>query len=246
MKDRLLEKKSSEFRLLNGLSSTEAVHLKSLLTKLEILTVFRPLVGDISGMAIFTEQAGTNTRFMLVNSKQSPGRQHFTICHELYHLFIQENFTYQVCVTGRFDKKAGEEFSADVFASYFLLPTDGLLALIPDDELPVNKITLKTLLKIENYFQCSRKALLMRLKTEEIINGNGFNRYEVNVKKGAMEYGYSTYLYDECKTSELIGPYGAMAKDLFDKEIISETHYLSLLADSGIVLENLKEDSGEN
>jgi len=40
------------FRQQNGYSSTEPVHLKSLLLKKNVLSLFRPLSDDFSGMAL--------------------------------------------------------------------------------------------------------------------------------------------------------------------------------------------------
>ena len=79
----VIEKQVSEFRSDNGLSLSEPIALKSLLLKLNILTIFRPLSENFSGMCL-KDKSGH--RFMLVNSNQSQGRQHFTIAHELYHL----------------------------------------------------------------------------------------------------------------------------------------------------------------
>ena len=67
-------------------------------------------------------------------------------------------------MTGLFNKKEEEEYNADVFAAYLLLPEMGLKELVPAEEQQVDKITLATLLKVEQNFLCSRAALLTRLK----------------------------------------------------------------------------------
>ena len=33
-----------------------------------------------------------DVKFMLINANHSIGKQNFSIAHELYHLFVQENF----------------------------------------------------------------------------------------------------------------------------------------------------------
>ena len=90
----IIEKQVSAFRTDNGLSASEPVTLKSLLLKLNILTVFRPLSDNFSGMCL---KDNSGHRFMLINSNQPRGRQHFTIAHELYHLFIEEKPTPHKC-----------------------------------------------------------------------------------------------------------------------------------------------------
>ena len=100
----VIEKQVSEFRSDNGLSLSEPIALKSLLLKLNILTIFRPLSENFSGMCL-KDKSGH--RFMLVNSNQSQGRQYFTIAHELYHLYIEENPTPHKCNPGNGSKDPG-------------------------------------------------------------------------------------------------------------------------------------------
>ena len=101
--------------------------------------------------------------FMLINSGNTIGRQHFTISHEIYHLFIQEDFNSRICQTQTFDKTDLNEYKADLFAANFLMPEEGIFELIPQNELNKNKIQLDTLLRIEQYFSCGRSARLSRL-----------------------------------------------------------------------------------
>lgn len=236
----LLEKKADDFRNHLSLNITEALPLPALLYRLNVLTVFRPLSSDFSGMAIKVGDGDSAKLFMLVNSSHAIGKQNFTICHELYHLYIQKDFTARVCKTGLFEKNSGEELSADIFASYFLLPTSGIKSLIPDEQLRKNKIDISTILKIEQYFCCSRSALLYRLKQMGIIDGTGYNNLLPNVKRSAVENGYSTRLYEPSNQHEVIGDYGVKAKALFESGTISESHYFSLLLDLGMNAEQIE------
>jgi Zn-dependent peptidase ImmA (M78 family) len=239
MSDLLLEKASSLFRLDNGLNNADPIRLKSLLQKLNVITIFSPLSDNFSGMAL----KANDKRFMLVNSNQSLGKQHFTICHELYHLFEQEDFTSQVCHAGLFNKKADKnEYNADVFASYLLLPTEGLLKYIPDTEIEKKRISLKTILFIEHFYSCSRRALLVRLKNLKLITSEAYDLFTKNIRRGALENGYGEALYKRGNQNTVIGNYGIMAKQLFDNQTVSESHYYSLLADIGIDVTQIDED----
>ncbi|MDZ4808201.1 MAG: ImmA/IrrE family metallo-endopeptidase [Bacteroidota bacterium] len=240
MNDLLSEKASSSFRLDNGLNNADPIRLKSLLQKLNVITVFAPLSEKFSGMAL---KANKDNRFMLVNSNQSLGKQHFTICHELYHLFIQADFASQVCYTGKFDKKADiTEYNADVFASYLLLPTDGLLESIPNGEIEKKNISLQTILYIEHFYSCSRRALLYRLKYLKLITAAEYDSYTTDIQKGALQNGYDVDLYKSGNHKTVIGDYGIIAKKLFDSEKVSESHYYSLLADLGIDITKIDEN----
>jgi Zn-dependent peptidase ImmA (M78 family) len=236
----ILEKKANEFRLQNGLTQQDNIRLKSLLSKLNVLTVFKPLGESLFGMAIKVGEGSDTKRFILVNTNTSLGHQHFTICHEIYHLFIQAVFTSMVCHTGLFNRSDREEYHADLFASYLLLPQAGIESLIPDHEFPKDKISLQTILKIEQYFSCSRSALLYRLKKLGFISEMGYERYNKNVKRSAIQYGYSTDLYQPGNHDQVVGDYGTLAKILFDEGKISESHYFSLLLDLGMNVEEIE------
>lgn len=227
----ILEKYAAQFRAEHGYGNKESIHLKSLLHKLGVLAVFRPLEMEVSGMAI---KVGESNRFMLINTARTLGHQHFTICHELYHLFIQKDFTYHACQVGNFDKKDKEEYYADSFASKFLMPEDGIWALVPDEELGKSRVSLATVLKIEQYFSCSRAALLHRLRDLELIDKNQALEYSVGIRASAMNHGYSMKLYDKDRQSEVIGDYGDLARRLFEQDRISESHYYGLLEDIGL------------
>ncbi len=226
-----IELKAIDFRQQNGFSSTEPVHLKSLLLKKNVLSVFRPLSNDFSGMAI---KIGNNL-FMMVNAEQSQGKQHFTIAHELYHLCIQDNFTSQQCKTGSFDTKDIEEYKADLFAAFFLLPTEGVKKMIPTEELGRSaEISIQTILKIEQFYSVSRSALLYRLKSLGFINSATYDKYSKDVIKSAAYFGYPVALYKKAASQSVIGDYGVIAQQLFSSSEISESHFYELMDAIGV------------
>ena len=224
--DHDIEQKAIKFRRDNGFGNTEPIRLKSLLLKCNVLTVFRQLSDEFSGMAIKVAQ----DRFMMVNQEHSLGKQHFTIAHELYHLFIQEDFISQSCKTGLFDKKNIEEYKADMFAAYLLLPHDGLTLNIPSSELGIrDTIRLETILKLEQYYSVSRRALLHRLKNLGVISNLTYDKYKTGVRRSATAYGYDRDLYNPGNAGLVLGDYGVKAHQLFENEKISESHYLELM-----------------
>jgi Zn-dependent peptidase ImmA (M78 family) len=233
-----IEKEASEFRNINGFTSSDPIRLKSLLIKLNVITLFKPLSENFSGMAV---KVGNN-RFILINSNHSLGRQHFSICHELYHLYIQENFTPHHCSAGIFNKKDYTEFNADLFAAYLLIPKDGIVGLIPDEQLNKDKITLETILKIEHYFSCSRSALLNRLHEMQLISTKKVEEFKKNIILTAGKYGYDNSLYKPGNENTVIGDFGTLAKQLFDNEKISEGHYSELMNSIGFDTFNIDTD----
>lgn len=242
---RLVFKKAATlFRESRGISSTEPLNLKSLLLKLNVVTYFEPLSNQFSGMAIKTSD---DRRFMLVNTNKSKGHQHFTICHELYHLFEQKDFNSMMCITGKFLKKLDvQEYYADLFAANLLLPEDGILELIPNEQLAKDKVQIDVVLKIEQYYQCSRAALLYRLREMDLLSIDGSENYKKDVTRNAVSHGYDAGLYKADHDISLIGDYGNLAKKLFDSEKISESHYLKLMGDIGVDILNEDKGNGED
>ena len=228
----ILQKKANQFRERNGISGGEAIRLKSLLLKLNVFTLFRPLTEAFSGMSL---KVNENARFILVNSNHSVGRQHFTIAHELYHLFIQEKLEIHQCKTGLFDLKNKEEYNADYFASCLLMPESGIQEMIPDEELNKKKISLQTVLKLEQYFSVSHSSMLLRLKMLSLIDIKTFEHFKtLKITETAQQYGYETSLYKDGNNNVIVGDYGEKAKRLFDIEKISEGHYMELMQKIGI------------
>lgn len=243
--DKILEVRANKFRREYGIGNENALDFERLLRSLDVLTYFRPLNGEFSGMALRTKAKS----FMLVNTKHSLGRQHFTIGHELYHLFVQDDFSFQMCNTGKFDKRDREEYNADIFSSYLLMPEAGIIKQIPEEELAWGgEISLATIVKLEQYFGVSRTALLIRLSKLKLIRPE-YSHFQKDIKKSAVEHGYSTALYDATDKTQpiVIGNYGSKAKELFDRDKISESHYHSLMFDIGIDVDNpnIDEDGKE-
>lgn len=217
---------AKKFRANKNISSTEAINLKSLLRKLNILTVFRPLSDDFCGMSL---GSSSGLKFILINSNHPKGRQHFTIAHELYHLFIEDNPIPHVCQQSNEGKDVSET-NADMFASALLMPEDGLFEFITKEEIREKIIQLSTIIKMEQYFSVSRLALLYRLRNCKIITQAELNTLkQYPVKETAKQYGYDTALYDSGNEGLVIGDFGEKARLLYEKEVISEGHYQELL-----------------
>ena len=225
----LVESQVSKFRQMTGLSDSEAVNLKSLLLKLNVLTLYRPFLKGFLG----NKPKRWGRRFMLVNSNHPKCRQHFTIAHELYHLYIDPNPMPHNCMVE--GKKSDVEQCADAFALMFLMPADGVRQMIPDNELMAGRVSLASVLRIGHYFSVSFSAVLNRLydlKLIDRVERDAFKEYPV--KRTAREYGYDTALYEPGNENLVIGDFGEKARKLFDAEKISEGHYMELLHKIGI------------
>ena len=198
--------------------------VKDALEQLGILTLFRPLSETSYGMSVKTKQG---LCFMLVSSNSTIGRQNFTIGHELYHLYFDENPQPHMC---GMDRKSPTEQSADMFSSNLLLPRVGLLAMLPEDFHSVKKLDIATIVKMEQKFQVSRQALLYRLKRLSIISEDQLQTLLMApTREAAQRRGYDLALYENGNQGVIIGDYRSLATDLFEKGRISEGHYNELI-----------------
>lgn len=229
---------ANELRGKCGVRQTQPVSIHQLLRANGIIASFQPLSRGFEGMAVrLNDKANCVKRFMLINTNSIYCRQRFTACHELYHLLYQENFrvSYDIeNVSGQ--TKDNEEHFADYFARCLLLPIDGVWQQIPEPEYKTDAISLATVLKIEQNYRCSRTSLLLRLKEMGVITETLVDSFSRNVIQGAAEYGYPTDLYAPSGSKELIGDYNVKARQLYDKGLISQARYFSLLKDMGIEL----------
>lgn len=232
----ILENLANEFRVGRlQISLFEPVSIHKALRTTGVLCSFRPLKDEISGMAIKIQHEGDPQahRFMLVNTNDIYCKQRFTACHEFYHLIYQQKFSKSVD-DFKYSSKEREEKNANSFASFLLLPEAGLKMLAPVEEQRKDRITLGTILKLEQHFRCSRATLLYRLKELGWISEDIVQSFIENVKRSAAEYGYNTSLYEPTGVTEICGDYNIKARRLFDKGLISRSKYVSLIDDMGL------------
>ena len=214
---------ATKFRFDHGLTESEPINAKTLLRKLNITVMYRPLSENSYGISC---RSNTNKMFMLINSASTRGRQHFTIAHELYHLFYDKKPVPHIC----FGTSSGEERNANLFASALLLPREGILQMISSEEITGHKVELATILRMEQMFQVSRINLLLRLKELGLISEALLQKLQtIPVKDSARQYGYDKSLYEPGNNGLFIGDFGEKARRLFESGKISEGHYLELL-----------------
>lgn len=224
-----IEQLALKMRAEAGMTPTEPVHTKTLLRQLGVMVMYRPLSEKACGLSM--RSADGRMKFMLINSTNSRGRQHFTICHELFHLYYDEEPKPHICGTPGIEKDPAE-VNANAFASALLLPQAGVLQAIPSEEIKSRHITTATMLRVEQLFGVSHQSLAyclrhLRLLTEEELQEHLAESW--NIIEIAQDYGYDTSLYLEGNEGVVIGDFGEKARRLFEQERISEGHYVELL-----------------
>lgn len=209
-----------------GLGAYEPVNMKTVMRQLNILAVYRPLSNKLFGLSLKTNDG--NNKFILVNSNSTRGRQHFTIAHELFHLFYDDNPQPHFC--DKENLKSNSERSANLFAAAFLMPQNGIISKIPAKEIASKEIGLETAICLGQLYGVSHSTLVLRLKELKIISAENMSKLlDIRIAKEASLRGFDMSLYKEGNHELVIGDFGRCARRLYDEERISEGHYMELL-----------------
>ena len=129
---------------------------------------------------------------------------------------------------------------ADAFASALLMPMEGVIKSIPNEEIVNRNVSLATVFSLEQYFRVSHQSMLYRLRRLGLISEDTLqSMLSIKIREVAPLYGiFDMSLYDKGNEGVLLSDYGIRARILFDKEKISESHYIQLMK----LIGNGKED----
>jgi Zn-dependent peptidase ImmA (M78 family) len=231
MLDKLdLSTKAQELRELLGEDANSPVDIFSLVNQIDGLTlVFYPLGENISGMCVRDNEI----KLIAINSTMSYGRQRFSLAHELYHLYFDDESGFNVC-SKKLDPKSENERCADQFASYFLAPYKALRAAIKktagDDQL-----SIKHVIALEQYFGMSHLAMFWRLVSEGYLSSDKLEDYSSGVMSAARYLGFDDKLYKPTSAElqkRTYGHYLKQVEELRQKDLVSSGKIDELLLDA--------------
>lgn len=227
-----LSNKASSVRKKLGEDNTSPIDIFALIYVLENVTLVKyPLGKKISGACL---KNNTST-VIAVNSGMSIGRQRFSLAHELYHLYFDEDMITTICPSKIGGGNQTEKY-ADQFASYLLMPPAALYEKIQEIKIVENrKLMIKDVIKLEQYFGVSRQAMLFRLQEEGELSQSGAADMQKDVIISAAKLGYDTSLYKPTPENENKGTYGhyiKQAENLLQSDIISTGKYEEWLLDA--------------
>ncbi len=228
----ILSNKASSIRRRIGENNTSPIDIFALVYTLENMTLVKyPLGKNISGICIKHNLSAV----IAVNSGMSIGRQRFSLAHELYHLYFDEEMISTICPS-KIGGGNQTEKSADQFASYLLMPPAALYEKIQEIKNVENrKLTIKDVIKLEQYFGVSRQAMLFRLQEEGELPQSDAAGMQKDVIFFAAKLGYDTSLYKPSPENKNKGTYGhyiKQAENLLQSGVISTGKYEEWLLDA--------------
>lgn len=215
-----------------GYGTKEPVDIKNILISDPTCTLVEiPLSDNISGMCI----KDNGSTIIAVNTNKSVGRARFTLAHELYHKLIKES-RGNICGPNFYDNSSEIEEEADYFASYFLMPYDGLEWYCDTNN--VEKWDAIEVIKLSQFYQLSYMAVLKRLQKENRILKTEYDDLsKCNVRRTAREYGFSTQLYMPYAASEaqmVLGEYPRLIEQRFKEGRMKQGLYNELRREIGM------------
>lgn len=227
-----LSNKASSIRRKLGEDEASPIDIFSLAKTIPSLTlVFYPLGKNISGACM----KNSVSALIAINSEMSIGRQRFTLAHELYHYFFDKEMSSTIC-SSKIGSGSENEENADKFASYFLIPSVSLYEMIQTcKQGQERKLRVDEIIKLEQYFGVSRRAMLYRLQEEDEITASEASDFQQGVINSAARLGYDVSLYKpspENKRMYVLGYYIMQAEKLLQNERISNGKYEELLLDA--------------
>ena len=202
--------------------------LKVLRKKEKISIIVTGLKGNISGFFLRKE----DICLVVINSSRSFGHQRFTAAHEYYHFKYDKEMNGKICPINKYDDEYENEMEANYFASHFLMPDESLKYYV-DKRIKGNKLNIRDLIYLENYFMVSHALMLVRLRLINIISDKEIELMKNGIIYKAAQLGYDTALYRNTKKKGAIiySDYAELAEELLEKGSISYGKYEELLID---------------
>lgn len=189
-----IQRQALEVRVKIGANDYSPINIFSLISNIPKLTIaFFPFNDDISGMCV------KKSRLIAINSTSTKGRKNFSLAHELYHYFFDDDET-RISYFSENKYSPTNEVVANLFASYLLMPDISLYGIC--DTLTKGKtkrLTLLGIIHIEQFYQVSRDAVLTRLFRDGFIDEEEKREFSIDVIKNARKNGFDISLYSKNK-----------------------------------------------
>lgn len=228
--DRLdLDSKAYECRRTLCIDTDAPIDIFSVITEeiSELTLILYPFGKNISGMFMSSD----GVKCIAINSNMPYGRQRFTLAHELYHYYFDDNSSLIQLCSMKLDPKDENERRADTFASFLLAPYHSLTKKFND--LCEGKPTLEKIIRLEQFFGISHTALLWRLKIDNLITEKQLKQFDIpSISLEAQKLGFSKQLYlpfEEKGMKKTLGAYIRNANIAFEKGLISQGKFEELL-----------------
>lgn len=141
------------------------------------ITVYRAELGGdlsrtISGAFLNHPSVGFS---ILVNLDMTPGRRRFTIAHEIAHALLHSGTDRYVISRAKHDPS--RERLADLFASEFLMPAEGMRRFMEENAIGPRITDAADVVHLQRYFQVSYPTALVRLRRARLLSQERYEEF---------------------------------------------------------------------
>ena len=179
-----------------------------------------------------------NNCLVIINSARTLGYQIFSAAHELYHYYFNREMTARICKVDIPNSKDLDETMADLFASHFLMPDEGVIELAESRKNKKSKLDVTDILFIQHFFNVSYKAMIRKLSELGYIED--INLYlNIPVQKLSEKLGYDIKIYQPTNDYYCSKNYLNLVIDVYELGLLSEKRANEYLGDIGLSFDNI-------
>lgn len=131
---------------------------------------------------------GDALNYVLVNTSLPKGNVNFAICHELYHVFCNnENFKSKVEFAGDKYYENDQEIAANLFAGMILMPENSFRIMYSKFIRESRGEVLDTILRLMSYYQAPYMAVMIRCIELSLIPDQEFDAGLLDVSNNIIK-----------------------------------------------------------
>lgn len=185
-----IEEKVRNFYSYTGISSDKDVLnilqiVRPALSKKEYLVLEMPFADDEIGALCYK---GDGLGYIMINTTLPKVNANFAICHEIYHVFYQENeFRSKAEFANDLYFEHEEEFAANLFAGMLLMPETNFRQMYYLFRTESDGSEKDTIIRLMNYYQVPYMAALVRCYELDLPESNQIREELLDINRRQMK-----------------------------------------------------------
>lgn len=222
--------KANEIRNLLGLGQRPIADIFSLLEDIGII-LFKKPISNSSLSAVFMKDK--QNYLVIINSNRTLGHQIFSAAHELYHYYYDKELLGGICSVNNSINRNKNEEMADLFASYFLMPDEGVIAIAEKRKNKQGKLDLYDVVFLQQYFKVSWNAMLIKLENLSYVD-NKDDLLNIGITRLTQMLNYDESLVQKTCDTYVSKRYLELVLKSYEHDEISKAKLIEYLNDVNV------------
>lgn len=233
--DLVARNRANKIRNILGLGQSPIPEIFNLMEDIGIYAFKKPFLNS-NLSAIFMKNR--KNHLVIINSNRTLGHQNFSAAHELSHYYFDKEMLGGLCSINSKGHKIEAESMADMFASHFLMPDDGVIDVAEKRKNKDGKIVLYDIVFLQQYFNVSWIAMLRKLKYLGYIKSID-DFYNIRITPLTEKLHYDKKLITKTMEKYVSKKYLEMIMKCYDNDEISKTKAFEFLEDVDLNIEDI-------